>query len=276
MSVTQRNFAIETQDVEYQRQEGGALMATVYRPLGAGPFPAVVEVHGGGWRQGDRFNTRSIDQGVSAGGVVVMSIDFRDANVAPYPTSLEDINLAVRWLKLHAPEFGGRSDVGIMGSSSGGHQVLLTAMRPRDPRYARLPLAEAPDLDASVAFVVGFWPVADPVAMHRNLAAKEPGQPTMVENYFRTEAAMAEGSPQGALDRGEAVALPPLLLLQGTADEIVTPTMQFKFHDTYRRGGGAVALKTYDGMPHSFISRAPGHPLSQQAIGDIIDFISAR
>lgn len=229
-----------------------------------------------GGARGDRFNTRAIDEGASRGGVVVMSIDFRDANVAPYPTSLENINLAVRWLKAHAMEFGGRPEVGAMGSSSGGHQVLLTALRPRDPRYARLPLSEHPSLDASLSFVVGFCPVADPVAMHRNLLAKEPGQPTMCDNYFGSAAAMAEGSPQGALDRGEPVMLPPMLLLQGTADEIVTPDTQHRYRDTYAKAGGTVELKLYEGMPHSFISRAPEHPQAVQAIADIIEFVTLQ
>ena len=276
MTTTQRRFEIETEDIEYQRTDGTPLLATVYRPVGAGPFPTVLEVHGGGWRQGDRFNTKAIDEGVSRGGVVVMSIDFRAANVAPYPTSLEDINLAVRWLKAHAVEFRGRPEVGAMGSSSGGHQVLLTALRPRDPRYARLRLDENPALDASLSCVVGFWPVADPVAMHRNLLAKEPGQPTMCDNYFGSSEAMAEGSPQGALDRGEPVMLPPMLLLQGTADEIVTPDIQHRFRDTYAEAGGQVELKLYEGMPHSFISRTPEHPQAVRAIADIIEFIYRR
>ncbi len=252
------------------------MLATVYRPRGTGPFPTVLEVHGGGWRQGDRFNTRAIDQGVSRGGVVVMSIDFRDANVAPYPTSLEDINLGIRWLKAHARDFGGRPGVGAMGSSSGGHQVLLSALRPRDPRYARLPLAGDPAQDASLSFVVGFWPVADPIAMHQNMLAKEPGEPTMCDYYFRTPEAMAEGNPQGALERGEPVELPPLLLLQGTADEIVTPDVQLRFRDAYLRAGGAVELKRYEGMPHSFISRTPEHPQAVRAIGDVIEFVTRQ
>lgn len=50
MTTTQNWFEIETQDVEYQRIDGKPLLATVYRPRGAGPFPTVLEVHGGGWR----------------------------------------------------------------------------------------------------------------------------------------------------------------------------------------------------------------------------------
>src|SRR5919106_1779738 len=78
--------------------------------------------------------------------------------------SLADINLATRWLKHRARTYGSRPDwVGTLGTSSGGHQVLLAAMRPDDPRYAALPLAEGPKVDARVAFVVSGWGVLDPL-----------------------------------------------------------------------------------------------------------------
>ena len=58
------------------------------------------------------------------------SIDFRNAPEAPYPASLQDINLAIRWLKAHAREFGTTADrVGVYGWSSGGHQALLATLR---------------------------------------------------------------------------------------------------------------------------------------------------
>jgi acetyl esterase/lipase len=92
---------------------------------------------------------------LAGSGIVVLSIDFRNAPEAPYPASLQDINYGIRWLKAHASEFGSSADrVGLYGTSSGGHQVLLTALRPADPRYKALPLSEAPNMDARVAFVI--------------------------------------------------------------------------------------------------------------------------
>jgi len=86
---------------------------------------------------------------------------------APYPASLQDINLGIRWLKLHARDYGSSPErVGAYGTSSGGHQVLLAAMRPEDKRYRALPLAGAPDLDAKLAFVISGWGVLDPVARY--------------------------------------------------------------------------------------------------------------
>ena len=85
-------MAIHTEDLEYLRPHDSApLLARYYRPEGAGPFPAVLEVHGGAWTSGDRFNSVAIAEYLAAHGVVVLSIDFRmprRATLKPLPTSI--------------------------------------------------------------------------------------------------------------------------------------------------------------------------------------------
>src|SRR5437588_9646549 len=145
---------IRVEDVEYQRQGGKALLAQVYRPAGTGPFPAVVQVHGGAWTSKDRTDNDFISKAFAESGILVASLDFRMPPEAPYPASIADINLGVRWLKARARTYGSRPDwVGLFGTSSGGHQVLLAAMRPDDPRYAALPLPEGPQIDERAAFL---------------------------------------------------------------------------------------------------------------------------
>ena len=82
---------------------------------------------------------------------------------------MADINYAVRWLKTQAAALGGRADrVGIMGTSSGGQQAMLAAMRPRDTRYAAIPLpAGSPAVDATVQAAILCWPVIDPLGRYR-------------------------------------------------------------------------------------------------------------
>jgi acetyl esterase len=180
-----------------------------------------------------------------------------------------------RWLKTHAHEFGGRRQVGGLGSSSGGNQILLAALRPRDARYSALPLPEAPDEDATLSYVVGCWPVADPLTRYR--AAKEgnrdPAGAEAYENYFRTEAAISDGCPQGILEEGEPADLPPAFVAQGTADPIVSPDMQERFMAAYRQRGGSIRMETFAGMGHTFIVREPDAPESIRALDAIAAFI---
>jgi acetyl esterase/lipase len=267
---------VAIQDIEYQRQGERAFLARVYQPPGAGPFPTLIDVHGGAWHIGDRLNNAAIDHGLAARGILVVAIDFRQSQDAPYPASLIDVNLGVRWLKAHAADFNGTPDVGGLGSSSGGHQILLTALRPRDPSFTGLPLAGHADLDASLAYVVACWPVSNPLERYRRAREKNLDGVAAYEAYWPSEAAMAEGSPQLILERGEAMHLPPMFVLQGTADELVPPEMQQRFVDTYQAAGGQIEMRLYEGMPHTFIVRMPSHPQAVRALDDIAQFVHAQ
>ena len=233
---------IETRDLEYRRTEDGPLLARLYRPQGNGPFPALVEVHGGAWASGDRLNNAPLDIALARSGIVVLAIDFRMPPLHRYPASIADIHYAIRWLKAHAAEFGSRRDlVAGLGTSSGAHQLLLSALKPGDPRYAALPLAEAAGEDASLPYLVLCWPISDPLARYRMV--KEKGRTPLIQShdaYWASEAEMDEGSPQRIVEAGEAASLPPAILLQGTGDDNVTPDMADRFASAWRAKGGAI------------------------------------
>ena len=75
---------IRIDDVEYQRQGGRALLARVYRPAGTGPYPAVLQVHGGAWVNKDRTDNDFIARAFAESGILVASLDFRMPPDAPY------------------------------------------------------------------------------------------------------------------------------------------------------------------------------------------------
>ena len=114
-------YEIDVEDVEFARPDGVPLLARLYRPRGPGPFPGVVEVHGGAWTMNDRITNHDIHVPLAKSGVVVMSIDFRMPPVAMYPASSVDINFGVRWFKANAERLSVALDkIGIVGTSSGG------------------------------------------------------------------------------------------------------------------------------------------------------------
>jgi len=80
---------------------------------------------------------------IAAAGILVLALDFRQSQDAPYPASILDINLGARWAKANARQFNGTDQLGGLGSSSGGHQILLTALPPanRIVAYYGNPLA---------------------------------------------------------------------------------------------------------------------------------------
>jgi acetyl esterase len=266
---------IETRDLEYRRSEDGPLLARLYQPKGPGPFPALIEVHGGAWASGDRLNNAPLDEALAKSGIVILAIDFRMPPRHRYPASIADIHYATRWLKAHATEFGSRADlVAGLGTSSGAHQLLLSALKPHDPRYAALPLDEAPSVDATLPYLVLCWPISDPLARYQMV--KEKGRTPLIQShdaYWASEAEMGEGNPQRIVEAGEAASLPPAILLQGTGDDNVTPDMADKFTAAWRAKGGQIDLHKFDGQPHTFVIRDPASDASRRACELARDFV---
>src|SRR6476646_10701282 len=115
-------FDVVVSDVEFRRNAAGRLlMARIYQPKGKGPFPTVLDLHGGAWNRKDRLAEEPMDRAIAASGVLVVAIDMTLAPEAPYPACVQDANYGVRWLKSKAAGWNGdASKIGIYGSSSGG------------------------------------------------------------------------------------------------------------------------------------------------------------
>ena len=277
------SYEIDVRDIEYLRHDSGPLLARVFQPRGSGPFPLIVDMHGGAWCRGDRLNDTVMNEPLAKSGVVVAAIDFRMPPVASYPASLADINYAIRWFKARAAEFNSRADlVGSMGASSGSHQAMLAAMRPRDPRYAAIPLpAGSPAVDATVKCVVLCWPVIDPLGRYRyakKLKAAGPPYPDVVDSvlpchdqFWKTEEAMAEGSPVIALEKGERVETPPVFYIQGTKDAAHPRADLDRFVKAYRDAGGDVQLELLEGEGQGYINKSPA--AAKTTIDGIITFV---
>ena len=277
-AATQQARSLRVEEFDCARPDGSVMPIRMARPAGDGPFPAVIDAHGGGWFMGDRNTNARIDDTLAANGIIAASPEFRMPPSGRYPVSITDIHLAIRWLKANAQRLGSRPElVGALGTSSGGHQVLECVLRPGEPRYAALALREAPNVDARVAYAIACWSVADP--LRRFAFAREVNNKGLLDahaGYWPDEAAMAEGNPQLVLARGLNGALPPLLMLQGTNDDNLPADMAENFAGAYRSAGGAVTLHVFPGMPHAFVLRQPDAKESKQALDLIVQFIKAQ
>ena len=258
MTITEMP-SVTTEDIEIYRHGDRPMIVRLIRPDGAGPFPAILDMHGGCWNNGGPGECGVRGGGFARAGMASAALDFRQATDI-YPSSLEDINYALRWLKAHAGEL--RLDPGriaILGQSSGGHLAMLAAMRPDDPRYAALPL-EAPNVDAKVRCVGMMWPVINPLSRYKRVmglrAAGDPPAwvadlPERHDTYWVTEDNMEEGNPMLALERGEAVETLPAIWFQGTPDpvhdyrDLESPldlNEPERFAENYRKAGGAIEI----------------------------------
>ena len=89
-------------DVEYLSHGGSPLLLRLFKPRGAGPFPLMIDLHGGAWCSQDRTSDAMFNEALAKSGVVVAALDWRMPPACGYPTSLSDINYAARWLKARA------------------------------------------------------------------------------------------------------------------------------------------------------------------------------
>jgi alpha-beta hydrolase superfamily lysophospholipase len=149
----------------------------------------------------------------------------------------------------------------------------LVGMKPRDPKYAAIPLPEAPKLDASVAYVAARSPISDPYARFQQ--AEKMKRAEMIKNtktYWVPWETIYEGNPQQILDRKEKVSLPPLLIMQGALDDNVLPSLQEKFAASYRAAGGECQLEIFEGCEHLWVDK-PG-PMTDKAHEMVKGFVA--
>ena len=252
-----------TENIEYLRHGERALKLRLYKPQGTGPFPLVVDLHGGAWGKGSFEECAGRDEVLARAGLLVAALDFRDGKDG-YPTALVDINYAIRWLKSRATQLHTRADrVGICGQSSGGHLAMLAAMLPHDPRYTAIALpAGSPAVDATVRSVAMAWPVINPLSRYRNaLRERAKGTawvgdiPERQSAFWKNDENMIEGNPVLMLERDEKVSLPPALWLQGRPDPVhdyrdpespVALNEPERFTAIYRKAGGTIDLLYVD------------------------------
>ena len=257
-------FDLKVTEVPFRKNaQGRQLMARIYAPqangTNAGPFPVVLDLHGGAWQRKDRKAEEPMDRAIASSGVLVVAVDLTISGEAPYPAAVQDASYGVRWLKARAAEWNGDpSTLGLYGSSSGGHVAELIAMRPNDKRYNAIPLANGQNIDTRVAYVATRSPISDPYARWQQ-AERKPNENLIKasKTFFQPWETIHEANPLEILERKEAVTLRPLLIMQGELDDNVLPAVQEKFAKTYRAAGGDVQYELFANSVHEWVAE-PG------------------
>ena len=279
-SATAQTSEVAVEEVNFVWAKPGVdLGATIYRPKSAAkPLPVLIDIHGGAWSSGDRSGDRLYCAELAKTGLLVVSIDFRQAPAFQHPSASADVAAAVRYVRLNAKSLNADPErIGMIGSSSGGHLALLTAVRPDVAQHKGTPIlgtdgkyADHDDISAKVNYVVAMWPVSDPAARYRyaqraRLEALQKGG----LSYFKDEEAMWDASIQRIVTSGEAKSLPPILVVQPGNDSNIPQDMTFDLLEAWQARGGKLDYVFYPGQPHAF-----GHRPSE-ATTDLIQTIAA-
>lgn len=136
------------------------LNATIFRPLHPpeGLMPAIVFIHGGGWRSGTHYSV--FGAWLAEKGYLVASIDYRLTTTAPWPAQIEDCKFGIRWLRAHAEEYHiDPNHIGVFGTSAGGHLAACVGLMTNAPELEGT--SGFPETSSAVQAVAAFCPPTD-------------------------------------------------------------------------------------------------------------------
>jgi acetyl esterase len=273
-------YQVDESDVTYARASGVDLQAHIYRPQLNATLPAIIDIHGGAWSSGDRMSGRQYARALASAGVLVVSIDFRQAPQHQHPSASRDVAAAIRYVRTHAKQLQiDAGSIGLVGSSSGGHLAMLAGIKPNVAQFGGTEIAKdsgfanAESADGSVRYVIALWPVSDPA--YRYEYAKRVGRNELIkshDNYFGSREAMTEASVPRVLRAKEAQQLPSLFLVQAGNDANIPREMTFDVLAAYQDQGGRVTYQFYPNQPHAFGHRASAD--TDHLVSQMRDFIA--
>lgn len=231
------------QDIEYGNMDGVALLLDAYLPADGDLHPAIVNIHGGGWRNGSKDGFHREGVKYAADGVAAFSIGYRLSGVAPYPAAVDDCWAAVHWIREHAAELGvDVNRMAVQGGSAGGHLALMMAFM--EPDEGETDAAGQP-LKNYFVCVAAKNPPTDFTAadeMHRENALLAFMDCTFDEKPER----FREASPITHLSPDD----PPVFFIHGTDDHTVPYNQALVLKATLEKVGVEHEFVTIEGAGH--------------------------
>lgn len=238
----EKSFEKTYLDIAYANESKHQKMDIIIPNEGEGPFPLIINIHGGAWFFGDKRNvhTRSGIQ-LAFKGYAVATINYRLSGDAKWPSQIYDCKAAVRFLRANADKYNIKTDkIGVIGNSAGGHLAAMLATTNGQPEYEELLMGNS-EYSSDVQAVATWYGVFDLVKTeeHKKQLVKEG------ETYKFEDDGVAEGLMGCNLKENEdkyAYASPiyhinknmiPMLIQQGTSDKVVPYLQAIDFFNKY-------------------------------------------
>jgi acetyl esterase/lipase len=248
-------------DIEVQKSlvygKGGDvdLQLDLARPKGDGPYPAIVFIHGGGWRGGNRGRYRTEIEQAAKQGYVAITVTYRLTQPDksgkakyPFPAQVHDVKCAVRWLRANAKKFGvDPNRIGATGGSAGGHLSLMLGVT--DATHKLEGTGGHADQSSRVQAVVNYYGPTDML----HLSAGSKGASPILASFLdggpkEAKATYIAASPITYVSKDD----PPTLTLHGAADRLVLPSQATRFDTRMKEVGANHRAILYEGQGHGF------------------------
>lgn len=254
-------------DISYSKPDGEDLTLDLARPAeGEGPFPAVVVIHGGGWRGGDKKSNRPILDRFAEHGYVAISPRYRFCPKDKFPAQVFDVKESVRWLRRHAKEY--RIDperIGATGFSAGGHLSLMLGMTGPEDGLEGDPGENAPS--SKVRAVVNFFGPTDLTAEDIPDVSKPLIRDFLGGDAVSKPETAKKASPLTYATKDDAA----VLTFQGTKDPLVPATQAIKLGEALTKAGVPGRVELILGAGHGW-----GGPELERTAKEAIEFFDAH
>jgi acetyl esterase/lipase len=235
------------QDVPYGVQGGEKLLLDIYQPGApdSKPRPVIVLIHGGGWTSFDKSTMKGMAEFLARSGFVAVSVDYRlfRGNENRWPAQLDDVQLAVRWLRANAKKYNIDPDhIGAFGHSAGAQLAALLGMEDTrdnsDPALAKYSsrVQAVVDVSGPSDFTTNHDPEGD-AQLADFLGA----------DYAKAPEVWQNASPVFHVAKSNA----PFLIVHGTHDEMVPIAQAQELNDKLRQAGVHVIFIQLDDV-HTF------------------------
>jgi len=247
-------------DLVYAERDGHELRLDLFLPKsGAGPFPAIIFVHGGGWLWGDKTDHRREAAELARKGFVTACIEYRLTREHIYPAQVDDVKEAIRWVRANARQYRIQPDrIGAAGSSSGGQLVALMGVTPEKSHYVSP--EPYPGISASVQAVAAF---CAPVDLVEQFKQDGTAAAILLGSVPRENPGLwAEASPINHVGSGAA----PFLFLHGTKDKLVPYQEVLEMLGKLKSVGVQAELFAAEGGNHDFLWDYPWRPHAFKAM----------
>jgi len=219
--------------------------------------PAVLLIHGGGWKEGDKRQAREIEFGttLAENGYVAASVNYALRSAGKFPINLQDCKNGIRYLRSQAEELGiDPNRIAVMGGSAGGHLSLMVAYTGDDPTLA--PSQPYPGISDKVSCVIDLYGITDIESRKKTDSEGKPTEPRGVESEVQSifgsiPAEWKKASPISHLRKD----LPPTLILHGKKDTTVDRDQSKLLAEELKKVGAQYELVWLNQAGHSFSLR---------------------
>jgi acetyl esterase/lipase len=236
-------------DIEYAKPAGESLQLDLARPkMGDGPFPAVMCIHGGGFRAGDRHGYDKLCLRLAQQGYVALTIEYRLAPKHPFSAAIHDVKAAVRWVRANAKKYHIDPDrIGVTGGSAGGHLAQFLGVTAGVKEFE----GEGGNADqsSSVLCVVNFFGPSDFTKSYgKSKDAAEVLPLWLGGNLEKEHRKHIAASPLYWVTPNAA----PTLCIHGTKDDYVAHEQSVWLIDKLKAADVEADLLTIEGAGHGF------------------------